>query len=130
MTRLYLDAAPVVYVVERVSGFAEAVDARLSNSDVVLIASELTRFECRIRPLRDSNARLLQDYEEFFSEAVESIVELARPVLDRAAEIRARHKLSAPDAIHLAAALQAKCDQFLTNDHRLAKFDEIAVEIL
>ena len=37
------------------------------------------------------------------------------------AEIRARHRTSAPDSIHLACAAAAGVDLFLTNDAKLTK---------
>ena len=40
---------------------------------------------------------------------------------DRFAQIRATHKVSPADAIHLASASDSGVDLFLTNDHRLQK---------
>jgi len=54
--RIYLDTAPVIYTVERVPPYAAAVDARLSVPGIVLVASDLTRMECRVKPLRDGNS--------------------------------------------------------------------------
>jgi predicted nucleic acid-binding protein len=39
-------------------------------------------------------------------------------------------RYSAQDALHLAAAVQAGCTSFLTNDLRLAGFPDIAVDVL
>jgi predicted nucleic acid-binding protein len=50
--------------------------------------------------------------------------------MDRAAEIRAQYGFKTPDAIHLAAAVVSGGDAFLTNDHRLDRFADIAVETL
>ena len=60
--RLYLDTAPVIYVVEQVLPFFPMVDARLSASGMVLVASDLTRMECRIKPVREEKTDLLKDY--------------------------------------------------------------------
>jgi predicted nucleic acid-binding protein len=38
---------------------------------------------------------------------------------DSYARIRAGHRVSPADAIHLASAANARVDLFLTNDHRL-----------
>lgn len=130
IVRLYLDTAPVIYVVEQAPGYAASVDQHLSAPGVILVASDLTRMECRVKPLRDGDGGLLQDYEQFFREAVAECVTLTREVLDRAAEIRARHGFKTPDAIHLAAAVTACCDRFLTNDHRLDRFDAIPMEVV
>ncbi len=51
-------------------------------------------------------------------------------VFDRAAGIRAHHNVKALDAPHLAAALEAGCDLFLTNDNRLRAFPDLPVEVL
>jgi predicted nucleic acid-binding protein len=127
--RVYVDAAPVIYAVEQVPAYAAAVDARLAAPGVVPVTSELTRLECRVKPLRDGDAELLADFDAFFADAV-VVVALTREVIDRATELRARYGVRTPDAIHLAAAVASGCDVFLTNDHRLAGVPGIAVEVV
>lgn len=128
--RLYLDTAPVIYTVEQVNGFAATVDKRLAMPEVVLIASDLTRMECRVKPVREGNVELLKDFDDFFEGVVAEIAVLSRPIVDRATEIRAQHGFRTPDAIHLAAAIESNCDVFLTNDHRLDRFSDIEVEVV
>lgn len=128
--RLYLDTAPVIYTIERVPLYAVAIDNRLSDTGVVLVASDLTRMECRVMPLRNNNADLLKDYDDYFREAVDEIVILSREVIDRATDIRAKYRFKTPDAIHLAAAVTSSCDAFLTNDRRLDRFKDIIIEIV
>jgi predicted nucleic acid-binding protein len=128
--RLYLDTAPIIYAIERVLLYAAVVDARLSAPGIVQVASDLTRMECRVKPLRDGNVHLLKDYDDYFEEAVAEIVVLSREVIDCATDIRAQYGFKTPDAIHLAAAVVSGCDVFLTNDHRLDGFGEIAIEIV
>jgi hypothetical protein len=70
MMRLYLDAAPVIYTVEQVQPYAATVVTRLSANDLILVASDLTRMECRLKPMRDADASLLQDFDDFFENAV------------------------------------------------------------
>lgn len=128
MERVYLDTPPVIYVVEQARPFAPRVEARLAAVGVRQVSSELTRMECRVKPLRDWNTALLQDYEDYFTRVIAEVVGLSRAVLDRAAEIRAQYKFKTPDAIQLAAAVLSGCDVFLTNDHRLDPFTGITVE--
>ncbi len=59
--RIYLDTAPVIYTIERVPPYAAAVNTRLSAPCIILVASDLTRMECRVKPMRDGNADLLND---------------------------------------------------------------------
>jgi predicted nucleic acid-binding protein len=127
--RVSLDAAPVIYAVEQVPGFGAAVDARLAAPGVVPVTSELTRLECRVKPLREEDAALLGDFDAFFADAA-VVVALTREVIDRATELRARYGVRTPDAIHLAAAVASGCDVFLTNDRRLAHVPGIPVEVV
>ncbi len=53
-----------------------------------------------------------------------------RRVLDLATEIRARYGFKTPDSIHLAASVTNGCDQFLTNDRRLERFPDIAIDVI
>ena len=128
--RLYLDAAPVIYAVEQVLPYFPVVDARLSAAGVIRVGSDLTRLECRVKPLREGNTDLLRDYDDFFERAVVEIVALSRDIMDRATEIRAKYGFKTPNAIHLAAAVMSSCDVFLTNDHRLDHFPDIAIEVV
>ncbi|MEA2640456.1 MAG: hypothetical protein QOF51_1850 [Chloroflexota bacterium] len=128
--RLSLDTAPVIYTVEQVAPFAAATDLRLSGPDIELVASDLTRLECRVKPLRDGNADLLQDFDNYFTNACTTIIGLTTEVIDKATEIWAIYGFRTPDAIHLAAAILANSDVFLTNDRRLDRFTELVVEAI
>jgi hypothetical protein len=94
--RIYLDAAHVIYTVQQVAPYAAAVDARLSAPGVVPVASDLTRLECRIKPLKLGDGALLRDCDDYFAAAVGEIVPLSRLVVDRATEIRARYGFKTP----------------------------------
>ena len=128
--RIYLDSVAVIYLVEQVAPYAALVDERLSRRGVVNVTSDLTRLESRVKPLRDENAGVLEDFDDFFEGAVEVMVPLSREVVDLATEIRARYGFKAPDSLHLAAAVWSQCEVFLTNDHRLDRFHELAVEVI
>ncbi len=95
----------------------------------MLIISDLSRLECRVKPLRDGDADLLRDYDEFFA-AVGDVLPLSSAVVDEATRIRATYGFKTPDALHLAAAVVGRCDAFLTNDHRLNRFTALPVEVL
>lgn len=135
-TRLYLDTAPIIYLVERVVTYVAVVEARLSPvagsdeaDELVLVISDLSRLECRVKPLRDGDADLLRDFDEFFA-AIDQIVPLSRAVVDEATRIRATYGFKTPDSLHLAAAILSNCGVFYTNDHRLDRFSELTIELL
>jgi predicted nucleic acid-binding protein len=126
--RLYLDASPVIFWVENVPGYFGKVDQWLKQPGTVLVSSHLVRMECLIRPLRAGDATLIQEYEDFFAAEVAELVPFTGTLFRRAAQIRADHNFKTPDSLHLAAALEAACDVFLTNDAGLKGFPDIAVE--
>ena len=128
--RMYLDASPTIYWVEKVAAYYARVDARIKQTGVLLVSSHLTLMECLILPLRQGPSGLKQDYDDFFASQLTEIVPLTEPVFRMAADIRAQHNFRTPDALHLAAALASACDVFLTNDVAFKAFPHITVELL
>ena len=128
--RIYLDAAPTIYLVEDVAPYKAVLDSLLSNPSARVVVSDLTRMECRVRPIRDNDTELLADFDQFFDDGAVEVVSLTRVVLDLATDLRARYGFKTPDSIHLAAAIDWGCSLFVTNDHRLDRCTEIAVQVL
>lgn len=128
--RYYLDAAPIIYLIEQRQPFAISVRSKLAAAEIVPVTSELARLECRVKPMHDGNLTLLQDFDDYFANTIAEIVQLTRDVVDRATRIRAQYNFKTPDSLHLAAAVLAHCDVFLTNDHRLTQFTGIRIEIV
>lgn len=128
--RVYLDTAPVIYLVENVAPWERAVLAALGKEGVEPQVSVLTRMECRVKPLRTGATELLADYEVFFKSMPGGLLELTAAAFDKAAELRARWNLRTPDALHIATAILNGCDVFLTNDAALSRCTEIKVEVL
>ncbi|MBI1998542.1 MAG: PIN domain-containing protein [Deltaproteobacteria bacterium] len=116
-------------MVEHVPQYGDLVAQRLSSTDA-LVVSDLSRLECRVKPMRDGNTALLDEFDRFFNESVSEVHALSREVIDRATEIRSLYGFKTPDAIHLAAATVSNCELFLTNDRRLDGFTGLRVETL
>lgn len=130
---MYLDSCIVIYLIEQTPGFgpraANRIATALAAGDKLLV-SDLTRLECRAKPLAAGDAALLGDYDRFFTSVVEPAVLLTTAVCDRATLIRGQHRFKTPDSLHLAAAVEAGCQVFLTNDTRLSRFPGLTVEVL
>lgn len=134
MTRLALDASALIYLVEGSAvvrkRLAQRVDAVLAEPAGQVMASRIARLECRVKPLRDNNSTLLDEYEEVFGADEFVLLDVTAAVLDRATDLRARPGFKVPDAIHLASAIEAGADAFLTGDAGLAKFPDVKVEVI
>lgn len=128
--RVYLDSAPIIYLVENTPPYISRLVQHLSSNEVVQVCSELSRLECRVKPVRDNELALLIAFDTYFAEIVSEIVPLSRAVMELATDIRARYQFKTPDAIHLACAIVARCDIFLTNDAQLTRCNEIEVILL
>jgi predicted nucleic acid-binding protein len=126
---VYLDTAAVIYMVENVAPWEASVRSFLARENARPRVSMLTRLECRVLPMRDANTALLAEYDEFFN-ALGELIPLEVRVIDKATELRAKHKFRTPDALHRAAAIVGECQIFLTNDGQLSRCKEIRVERL
>jgi predicted nucleic acid-binding protein len=130
---VYLDTVICIYAVEGAPPFQARARARLaalrSAGDQPGI-SDLTWLECRVKPIRLGDAAALADLEAFLTGSDVVRVPMPTAVYERACRIRAIHNYKLADALHLAAAVEGRCGLFLTNDHRLSSFPDIAVEVL
>jgi predicted nucleic acid-binding protein len=131
---VYLDACCLIYLVEGEPAWKKAVEQTLhalgAAGSAGFITSELSRLECRTKPLRDRNEVLLSRYDELLEAERLQLLTVSRAVIDQATELRARYGLKAPDSIHIATAVVAGADVFLTGDGELARCTEIRVKVL
>lgn len=117
--KIYLDSCIVIYLIEGSPVYRAGVEAELqTQKPTVTVISDLVRLECKIRPLKRKDRAILARFENFFASA--SIVPLGPTEYDLAAELRAQYRLKTPDALHAAAAILNGCEEFWTNDRRLA----------
>jgi uncharacterized protein len=120
----YVDSCIVIYVVEQGFDLPSLDDAdSLAVSDLVLL-------ECLVGPLAATDKRAETNVRRFLERCLN--LPLGNAVFERAARLRAEHRLKTPDAIHLAAAIEHGCDEFWTNDRRLAEpaKDSLAIRVL
>lgn len=132
--RLYLDACALIYACEGIDAFRIPVQKRIQEvaavAGSVVLTSELSRMECRVKPMKDGNVPLLKVYETLFGSRDVQMVEVNRAVIDRATDLRVRYGFKAPDSIHLASAMVRGADLFLTGDAAFARCSEIKVEVV
>src|SRR5262249_10879627 len=117
---VYVDSSAVIYYVEKIESYHSAGvplwDA-LAAGQLQVVASDLTLLEVLVKPVRDGDATLVTHYEGILlGTAGLTCVSIGRPILNRAAQIRALDKLKTPDAIHAATALETLATMFVTND--------------
>lgn len=126
----YLDTAIIIYLVEEKESFFEKVTLCLEDANCELLTSEMGRLECRVKPIRNQDYKLLAIYDQFFADRLKEVIAITREVIDSATELRAKYNFKTPDTLHLAAAITSGCEVFFTNDHRLDRCTEIKIETL
>lgn len=141
----YLDANAFIEMVERRTAASEKLMQLYqtkTRGHTVITTSELTLAEVLVTPLEQAAKydiwHLAETYRRWISDkgSFQKVIPVDRGVLDHAAWIRARlpiqsgRKVSLPDAIHLATAIQTKCLVFVSADTRLnAAAREISREL-
>lgn len=133
---LFLDACIVIYWIEGADPLRARLAARLhalreQAPDATFAVSRLSWLECMVKPLRDSDEALANEYRAFFEAGQLKVIELTSPVIERATMLRATHALKTPDALQAASALELGGRvPFLTNDQAFRKVPELRVEIV
>jgi predicted nucleic acid-binding protein len=116
---IYLDTCLVVYAFEDNSELGIATRRRIAEQVTEeFVISALVKMECLVGPISGGNLELRHYYEQGLARFAQ--LTLSEDVVLRAAELRARHGLRTPDALHLAAAQIHHCSALWTNDDRLA----------
>jgi predicted nucleic acid-binding protein len=130
---IYFDSVIVIYLLDHVGPFHVRAVARLASllgaGDRIAV-SDLTRLECRVKPMKNGDALKLAEFDAFFARPDVQLIPILTAAFDRATRIRATHNFKLADSLHLAAAVEAHCDRFLTNDARLSSFTDVTAEVL
>lgn len=133
---VFLDTSALIYLVEGAEPFASRVRRALSEvlvhpSAATVALSRLTWLECRVRPLREADAMVLEAYDAFFRRPDLVWVELDAQVIELATEIRARTGLKTPDALQASSCLQVgSAHLFITGDAAFRKVAGLNVKVL
>lgn len=132
--RVGLDTNVFIYFLEdhpRYGAWCATLFDLIERERTSAVTSTVTLLELLVQPYRQQKEELAQKIFALFStyprlEWVPVTIELA----DRAAELRARYRLSTPDAIQLATAMNHEATRFYGNDRSLRRVKEIECVLL
>ncbi|MBI4483208.1 MAG: PIN domain-containing protein [Acidobacteria bacterium] len=118
-----LDTTLFIYFIEEHPRFLPVVELIVTALDagpLEGVTSSLTLLETLVAPYRAGNMRLVERYQALLTRSRRiRLMDLDRPLLRAAAQLRAAVRLKTPDALALAAALAANCAAYLTSDEDL-----------
>lgn len=95
------------------------------------VTSVITLLEVLVKPKQEGNLEAAHDYRELLTTYPNlSIVDVDLTLADLASDLRAKYGIRAPDALQIAATLQAGATVFITNDEQLKCVTELEVMLL
>lgn len=132
--RIGLDTNVFIYFLQhhpRYGAWCASLFDLIERQQNIAITSTVTFLELLVQPYRKQQDELAQKIFALTSTypGVEW-VPLTMNLADRAAELRARYRLSTPDAIQLATAIGHNAVRFYGNDRGLRRVEEIECVIL
>lgn len=134
VTTLFLDTAPVIYLVEKNPIYLDRVAAIFQHIDagrLLATTSPVTLAECLVHPWRNGDAQLRQTFINVIVNGVNTtFTEIDRRTGETAAKLRADYNLHLLDALQMALAITNGCDAFLTNDNQLKRVLELQVLVI
>jgi predicted nucleic acid-binding protein len=118
-----LDTSPFIYFIERHPEFAPIVRPifeAMAAGRIEGVTSSLSLMETLVVPFRAGDLGLVERYELLLTRSHGlRLVDLDRPLLRAAAQLRSRYRVTTPDALQLAAAILTHCSSYVTNDRGL-----------
>ena len=97
--RVYLDSCIIIYLTESSADVRDRISPRLLSSAgavPTVVFTDLSRLECRVKPLAAGNATVLADYDDFFAAPGYAKFAFDTPTFDIATDLRARYGLNTP----------------------------------
>ena len=124
-----LDTSVFVYFLKDNKNYAPLAQVTLKgieNGKWQGVTSTITLMEITVRPWQLENESAAREYEAVLVHFPNlTIVDVDRDVARTAAQLRAKYKVSPPDALQVAASVSFGANAFLTNDKRLAKLEDV-----
>jgi len=128
-----LDTNSIIYHIEEHPEFSPPVTGvieRILDGRLLGHASVLSLMEVLVLPLRTGNTALAEQYRRILYNSRLAIHQMTPEIAELAAELRARYRLTTPDAIVGATALQAGCTHLVTNDSVFRAVPDIEVLVI
>jgi predicted nucleic acid-binding protein len=126
-TTVGLDTAPLIFYIEDHPTYADLLAPffeAVKSGEIRVVTSTVTLLKMLVHPLKRGDESLAHEYNDILlSSPYIFTVPVTPATAQTAAELRAMSKLKAPDAIHLATAINHRADAFLTGDRDFGEFD-------
>jgi predicted nucleic acid-binding protein len=124
-----LDTSVFIYFLEDNPSYAPLAEITIRGIEEGKwqgVTSTITLMEITVRPWQLEKESVAREYEAVLVHFPNlTIVDVDRNVARAAAQLRAKYKVSPPDALQVAASVSFGANAFLTNDKRLSKLEDV-----
>ena len=133
MTRIYWDTMLFIYWLEGSSPQSKRVGSvhrSMQERGDELCTSVFTLGEVLTKPYQRQAGAAVKQIKADLAPPLVRLIPLSAEVADRYAQVRARHRVSPADAIHLASAASIGANLFLTNDRALTRLTVEGIDFI
>ena len=131
---LGFDTPPFIYFIERDQKHLPVlreVFRRIDAGAIQGYSSVITLTEVLTKPRAAGDVTMERAYAELLTGSRNfTLLSIDSRVASNAADLRARYGLRTPDALQVAAGLNAGCQALLTNDSRFRRVSELTIFVL
>lgn len=131
--RLFLDTAPVIYLIEKNPQFLDVVCAifeAIDQNQIRAVVSPVTLAECLVGAYRNNHKQAADNFIQYLTQGDSEFIQTSIAIANQAAQLHAEYHLQMTDALQIATAIEGRCEAFLTNDIQLPRVSEIRVLII
>lgn len=134
VTHLFLDTAPVIFLIERNVQYLSTLTpifSLIDKGELSGVASPVTLAETLIHPIRLGLTHVASNLTTLLTASSNILFPvIGASSAQRAAQLRAYYNLALSDALQCAVALENGCQAVLTNDKGLRRVSELRVIIV
>lgn len=131
--RVFVDTAPFIYLIENHPVYADRVADFITTALAEghsFVTSVVTILEFGVKP-EENKQEVITEFEKLLNELATEVKEIDRSIAVQAYQLRAKYPfLKGLDAIQIAVAVTSNCENFVTNDTKLSRIEEIAVILI
>jgi predicted nucleic acid-binding protein len=133
-SRVFFDAAPVIYAVEGDPRYQSRVDPffdRLKRRELTGVVTPVTVAECLVLPERQRDHVLYETFVKLLEPSrAMRVIDVTPQIAADAVRLRVHYGLHLLDAFQMAAAIRGGVDLFLTNDKMFRRVTELNIVLV